>query len=242
MLSVVIPVCNEQENIGKCVTDVKEALSRHGYTFEIIVVDDGSRDHTFAVGNELAREMPCLRVLRHARNLGIGAAIRTGVSAVNGAIVVVVDADLSYSVDCLLRIVRQVQTCDVVTCSPYLRGIATQGIDPLRLFASRAVNVMYRIVIGGRLTCYTSMVRAYKTDALRSVDWNSKGFESQAEILANLLRSGWRIVEVPATLQRRAVGASKFNILREFVRHLRLVLHLIATMKSSRSMNGTCLD
>lgn len=227
LVSVVIPACNEEDSIRSCVVGVSGVLRGHGYGYEVIIIDDGSRDGTFSVSAELAKEMSSTRVLRHSENLGVGAAIRTALSAVRGDVIVVMDADLSYSTDCLPRLIREARNFDLVICSPYLKGVRTQGVSLARLLASRGASVVYRIVIGGHLTCYTSMVRGYRANVLRSIHWYSNGFESQAEILAKFIRDKRRIIEIPATLRKRKVGVSKFRIVQESIRHLRLMLYLL---------------
>ncbi|MBT7479375.1 MAG: glycosyltransferase family 2 protein, partial [Gammaproteobacteria bacterium] len=91
-LSIVIPVCNEEESIGTLVNEIDQVLER-SLGYEIIVVDDGSRDATLSVLSELKQGLDQLRVVRHLQNSGQSTAIRTGVKAANAPWIATLDGD-----------------------------------------------------------------------------------------------------------------------------------------------------
>jgi glycosyltransferase involved in cell wall biosynthesis len=92
-LSIVIPVYNEEENVGPLIQEINEAVGPLGKPYEIVVVDDGSRDATFTVLTRLHRQEACLRVVRLKRNFGQTAAIAAGLTYAGGDVVVLMDGD-----------------------------------------------------------------------------------------------------------------------------------------------------
>src|SRR5437899_1056135 len=104
-LSLVLPAYNEAEGIGPAITEADAALSQFAGDYEILVVDDGSRDTTAAVVTELARERSRVRLLRHGCNRGYGAALRTGFEAARGERVAFTDADGQFDLAELERLV-----------------------------------------------------------------------------------------------------------------------------------------
>jgi dolichol-phosphate mannosyltransferase len=106
-LSVVIPCYNEMATLERCVARV---LSIASDNLEIIIVDDCSTDDSFSIANTLARRHQEIRVLRHAKNTGKGAAIRSGISEASSNFVAIQDADLEYDPKDLLRLVEPLAT------------------------------------------------------------------------------------------------------------------------------------
>src|SRR4051812_4367098 len=92
-LSLILPAYNEADGIAVAVAEADDALRQFADDYEILVVDDGSRDGTAAVVEEVARQRPHVRLLRHPRNRGYGAALRTGFEGANGERVAFTDAD-----------------------------------------------------------------------------------------------------------------------------------------------------
>ncbi len=232
-ISVILPMFNEATNAA-CIVAVGGMLERTGRSWEIIVVDDGSTDGTALAVTAAAKGMQNVTIQSHQRNEGLGAAIRTGVSASTGECIIVLDADLSYDVRCIPKLLEKMENNDVVVCSPYMKGASSEGPPRTRIWASRAVNTLYRALIDRGLTCYTGMARAYRRDALRSVEWSSDGFESQAEILARLVLQNRAICEIPVVLSKRRAGRSKLAVHREILAHLKLLARLAFLASSCR--------
>lgn len=221
-LSVLIPVYNEEQNIDLTLSTLRQALEGIA-DFEIIVIDDGSKDGTL----ERIMKHNYVNVISHSRNRGLGAAVRTGIAACAGDVIITYDSDLSYDVSHIPRLIRAIDACDAVTCSPYGRGGRVIGINILRLLLSKAISVAYSLITGVNLSCFTSMCRAYQSIALRTINIEFDGFESQAEILCKLALKGYTIREIPAGLRVRLRGYSKFKTLGVMIRHLRLLVFLV---------------
>jgi dolichol-phosphate mannosyltransferase len=222
-VTVVIPMFDEAENARGTITAVGAALEAKGWSYEIVPVNDGSRDATADLLSELAAADPRVRPVIYQVNRGRGYALRRGFAAAEGDIVVALDADLSYSVDHATRMVEVLledPEADIVLASPYMPGGSVEGVPFVRLAFSRIGNIVLRAALPQRIYTSTGVVRAYRLDVLRSLDLESDGKEIHLEILSDAIAMGYRIVEMPATLRARKRGRSKFRPRATVASHL----------------------
>ena len=225
-LAIVVPCFNEAESVGKLRQNL-ERLSETlpaKYAAEFLLVDDGSGDGTAATLEREFQDFPAARVLRHERNLGIAAAISTGIRAASSEIVCSIDADCSYDpvqlVDMLPLLADDVA---MVVASPYHPQGKVNHVPAWRLKLSKAASGMYRVVLRQKLHTYTSCFRVYRRSAVVDVPLRHNGFVGIAELVCELDRRGEKVVECPATLDIRTTGQSKMRILRAGWAHLRLI-------------------
>jgi dolichol-phosphate mannosyltransferase len=228
-LSVVVPVFNEQDNVGPLLREILAAL-RGRVEFEAIFVDDNSRDGTLAVLQALKAEAPELRVLRHERQSGQSTAIRTGVKAARGAWIATLDGD------------GQNDPADI----PKLLAQRESAPPQVKLFAGWRVN---RRDSGSKrwASKWANAIRARMLrDDTPDTGCGIKLFERQAfldlpyfdhmhrYLPALMQRAGWRTVSVPVNHRPRSAGVSKYNNLNRAlvgIRDLRGVAWLIARSK-----------
>ena len=205
-ISVIIPACNEAATLPEIVERVRAT----GLVSEIIVVDDGSTDDSATVLTRLKNSgQPELRVLRHPRNRGKGAAIRTGLAEVTGAITLVQDADLEYNPQEYPALLAPFSEADVEAVygsrnlRPNLRS--TQMFYWGGRFLSWTTNLLYR----SRLTDEATGYKVIRTPLLRALNLHEDGFEFCPELTGKLLRRGIRIREVPISYQPRSWADGK---------------------------------
>ncbi len=230
MLSVIVPMFNEEENVRSTVDRIAAVLKGgfHDGPWEIILVNDGSVDETWEVARRLAMdpEYPWLRVKGYAHNRGRGCALRTGFAAARGLWVVATDADLSYEPDYILELVtvlREREDIDVVLASAYMPGGGVQGVSFDRLFVSRAANVILSWFMSPgnqKLHTITCVFRAYRRQVLDHLDLESDGKDIHLEILSKALMLGYRVTEVPVILRGRSKGRSKHKVRATAASHL----------------------
>jgi hypothetical protein len=224
-VSVLIPAYNEAAIIERTLSTVRDHLSARSdsYTWEILVVDDGSTDGTGALADAFAAGDERVRVLHHRTNFGLGQALRYGFAQAHGDVVVTLDADLTYSVDHIDRLLDAFTEtgAKIVVASPYAHGGLTTRVPFRRLLPSRVANVLLAAASNAHISTYTGMVRAYDTRLLRSLNVRAMGMDVNAEILrqAQILRA--RIVEIPAHLDwtgaDRPAGGSALRMPRTTV-------------------------
>src|SRR4051812_19561750 len=142
-LSLILPAYNEAAGIAEAVAEADDALARFAGDYEILVVDDGSRDDTAAIAEAVARDRPRVRLLRHDVNRGYGAALRTGFEAARGALVAFTDADGQFDLADLERLVY------LADLAPVVVGYREQRQDPWRRrFISWGYNQIARRLFG----------------------------------------------------------------------------------------------
>jgi glycosyltransferase involved in cell wall biosynthesis len=208
LLSVIVPVYNERNTVGEIIRRMR--LVELPVELEIIVVDDGSEDGTDRV---LALvEDSTVRVIAHPANRGKGAAVRTGLAAARGDLVLVQDGDLEYDPQDWPRLLAPVVAgkTRVVFGSRYI-GEREAG-SFFRWLGDRALSlttsVLYNTAISDMETCYKLVDR----EILDGLDLRSEGFDIEPEITAKLLRQRHRIYEVPISYASRTPEEGrKFN-------------------------------
>ena len=207
LLTVIVPVYNEVETIDQLVRRVLAAP----YAKQLIVVDDGSTDGTAEV-LEAWQRCPGIELLRHGKNRGKGAAIRTGLELARGRFTIVQDADLEYDPEDYPRLMEPLLSgaAQVVYGSRYIHP--NEGSVPRwRLFrwGVSVLNVCVRLLYGTRLTDEATCYKAFPTSLLRSMDLQCERFEFCPEVTAKTCRLGLTILEVPIRYDARSVEAGK---------------------------------
>ncbi|HEY6233759.1 MAG TPA: glycosyltransferase family 2 protein, partial [Candidatus Elarobacter sp.] len=166
-MSVLIPAYNEAAIIERTLSTVRDHLSTRpdAHSWEMLVVDDGSTDGTGDLAEAFAAGDERIRVLRHRTNFGLGQALRYGFAQAKGDVVVTLDADLTYSVDHVDRLLDAFEQtgAKIVVASPYAHGGVTTRVPFRRLLPSRVANVLLAAASNAHISTYTGMVRAYDT-------------------------------------------------------------------------------
>lgn len=195
-LSVIIPVYNEAETIVEIIRKVKAVpLDK-----EIIVVNDCSLDGT----EEILANISDLKIIKHEKNRGKGAAIRTGLKEVSGDIVIIQDADLEYEPNDYLKLIVPIESgqTEVVYGSRNL-AINKSGKKIYKwggIFLSRLANFLYGLNITDEATGY----KVFKTKLLKNLDLKCERFDFCPEVTAKLGRNKYKIIEVPISYNPRS--------------------------------------
>jgi len=203
-VSVVCPFFNEAQIIEQAIRKMIEQLSRLKARWELIVVNDGSTDGSEAIARRVAAESPRVRVLGYPRNRGRGYAMRTGIAAARGDIVVTTEIDLSWGdtiVGALVDAMQRWQDADIVIASPHLSGGGYKNVPAKRVWLSRIGNRVIRICMSNAVTMNTGMTRAYRREVIQSLPLIEDDKEVHLEILLKALAFGYRIREIPAVLE-----------------------------------------
>ena len=211
-VSVVIPVYNEEANVAELVERVGGAMRRAGKSFELICIDDGSRDHTAAKLEALAAERPWLKPLYLIRNYGQSAALQAGFDAAQGEVIVTLDGDLQNDPDDvpeLLRMLDEQPEIDVI--SGWRKDRQDRAVS--RKLPSMAANSLISRVTGVKLHDYGCALKLYRADVIRGLRLYG---ELHRFIPALAAEVGAKIVEVPVRHHARTRGQSKYGIDRTF--------------------------
>jgi glycosyltransferase involved in cell wall biosynthesis len=204
VLSVVMPVFNERDTIEEIIHRVLAVDLR----IELIVIDDASTDGTSQILDELQKAHGFV-LLKQPRNSGKGAALRRGIAAITGDLVIFQDADLEYSPEEYSLLTELICTgrADVVYGSRFLgrhRVFLLTHYLGNRLLTF-ITNVLYNTMLTDMETCYKVM----RTDVLRSMELKSDGFGIEPEITAKVFKRRYRVYEVPISYDGRGYDEGK---------------------------------
>jgi glycosyltransferase involved in cell wall biosynthesis len=205
-ISVVIPLFNEEENVAPLLEELLTALRAHGRRFEVICVDDGSRDRTFENLRALASREPALRVIRFRRNFGQTAAMSAGIEAARGEVIVPMDGDLQNDPADIAKLLDGLEKgYDVVSGWRKDRRDREFG----RKLPSRAANWLISAVSGVRLHDYGCSLKAYRREVLEGVKLYGE-MHRFIPIYASWL--GARVTEMVVNHRPRRAGKSKYGL------------------------------
>jgi len=229
MISIVIPAFNEEQNIPRIRTELIPVMERIKVAYEILIVDDGSRDRTVQKVNELMKKSKRIRLLKHGINKGLGHAVRTGIVNAKGDAIVMLDADFTFHPREIPKLYDEyVKTgYDCIIGSHFGEGGKTEDIPIHRLILSRIVNLLYSLLLGQKISSISSIFRVYKASAVKKLKLESGGFDINAEILARMLQNKALVAEVPVTLTSRKFGTSKIKITKEMKSNFKLLWKIL---------------
>ena len=205
-LSVLVPAYNEERTIARCLEAVR---SRNpGRELEVVIVDDGSTDGTYAAAKAAAK--PGDQVLKHERNRGKGAAVRTAIAAATGEVILIQDADLEYDPGDYAKLLEPIEAgrAEVVYGSRILNP--ANGRSYARYYwGGRFISLWTSLLYGVRVTDEPTCYKVFKAGVLRSLDLRCDGFEFCPEATAKVLKRGIRIHEVPISYHPRRIEEGK---------------------------------
>ena len=224
-ISVIFPAYNEEGNIAKAVAQAIDCLNDLFEDWEIIVVDDGSRDGTGKIIDGLAERDPRLVAVHHPRNEGYGAALRSGIERARRELIFFADSDLQFHLAELLLLLTWIEQYDIVI------GYRVKRSDPLyRRINALGWKVLVRLLLGLKVKDIDCAFKMFRSYAFRMIKIDAVGAMVNTDILVQATRLGLKIREVPVThfprLNGKQTGANLRVILKAFRELVRLSVKL----------------
>ena len=228
-VSVLLPTYNEAGNIGRLVREILRVVPD---PVEILVVDDDSPDDTAGEVEALARRDDRVRLLRRTGERGLASAIRDGLAAVRGEVVVWMDCDFSHPPELIPRMLEGIASgYDAVVASRYVPGGSDRRAQRLHRWLSRGITTFASLALGRSFKDYTSGFIAVRRSVLDTVRIGGDYGEYFIALMHRLLRNGCRVLEIPYANVSREVGESKtatsaFGFLARGRRYVSTILSL----------------
>ncbi len=209
-LSIVIPVYNEEESLPKLYCAIMDVMNANQYTYELVFIDDGSKDRSVAVLKELKEQDETIKIIVLRKNFGKAVALQSAFQIVEGDCVITMDADLQDDPNEIPRMLEQINAgFDVVSGWKYNR------LDPLeKRLPSKLFNKVTATLSGVQLHDFNCGFKAYRKEVVKSIDVYGE-LHRYIPVLAH--RKGFAITEIKVHHLKREFGKSKYG----FERYLR---------------------
>jgi len=200
-ISVIFPAYNEEENIVAAVDHARSTLSGLFDALEIIVVNDGSRDRTQILVEEMAVSYPELVSVSHDSNRGYGAALRSGIEKASMDLIFFTDSDMQFDLNEMQHLLKWIDHHEIVA------GYRTRRADPIhRRFNAWGWNMLVRMVLGLRVKDIDCAFKLFRREVFDTIKLESVGAMINTEILATARWKGMGIKEVPVSHYPRMAG------------------------------------
>lgn len=214
-ISIVIPARNEEETLPLLLDDIDKVIKNISYyDFEIIVVDDNSKDKTSEIAN-----LYNVKLIRNKRSPGKGNALISGFENATGEIIIMMDADYSHRAEDIPLFIKMIEKGYGLVVG----SRATGGSDEythIRTFGNIFLTNVFCFFTGKFLTDSLNGFKAFRKEVFTNHFYKSKDFEIEIELLVNTLLSGYEIGEIPSHERARAGGKMKSKVLKHGFRFL----------------------
>jgi len=210
-LSIILPVYNEEHTITEIIDLVQEVRLLNGIEKELIIIDDGSIDSTFEKIMQARNKFSNIKVIKHFRNKGKGAAVKKGVEIATGEIIIIQDADLEYDPWDFNALI-----------SPIIKGKARVVYGSRRLNKDNKKNSSFLFFIGGvfitwlfnilyfqRISDEPTCYKVFRAEIIKNIEIKEEGFNWEPEVSAKIARRGIEIHEVPISYNPRTTKQGK---------------------------------
>lgn len=203
-ITVLIPVYNEKESVLELVKKVEE--TDLGLEKEIILIDDCSTDGTRELYPKINH-----KVLYHEKNMGKGAALRTGLKEASGDVIIIQDADLEYNPEDYIPLVKLIleDKTDVVYGSRLLDNRNSKSFLFLSFIANKTLTLITNLLFRAKLTDMETCYKAFRSEFIKNINIKSNRFDFEPEITAKVLKQNVRFAELPISYNGRAFNEGK---------------------------------
>jgi glycosyltransferase involved in cell wall biosynthesis len=207
LISVVIPVFNEELTIGNVIERLTLVMQKNGFNHEIIVVDDCSTDRSLQVSKNYTAKFFSLK-----NHVGKGYSLRVGFAKAKGEIITTIDSDGSHRPEELPRLLTPIlkNKADLVIGSRYSNQNPAAA-KQLNAAGVRLFNFLIKVLTRVDVSDSQSGYRVMKASVIRNMRLKSNGYEIESEMLVKTARQGFRICEVPISFEQRTYGTSRLD-------------------------------
>jgi dolichol-phosphate mannosyltransferase len=227
-LSVIIPARDEAENLPNCVKEIAKELTSHKIDYEILLIDDGSRDDTPAILEKLVEQFPAARGIRNQGQHGFGRAVRLGLQQFSGDAVAIMMADQSDSPKDLVKywkILKDGHEC--AFGSRFISGSKVSYYPKAKLFVNRIVNTLIRCAFKIKFNDVTNAFKMYRREVIEGCHpFIAPHFNLTVEIPLKAIIRGYSWTVVPISWKNRSKGVAKLKLKEMGSRYFFIIAYL----------------
>ena len=221
-ISILMPAYNEEQNIERVVRQCIAVLDNLKIKGEVIVTNDGSKDNTKKILENLEKEIPRLLVIHHEENMGYGEALHDAINASRGDVIVTMDSDGQFDISelpLLLDLYKQGHKI--------IAGYRKEKKDSfMKVFANKCLILLTNLMFGLKLRDANSAFKLFETKLLKSLKIESRGYQAPTEIMVKFITQGYSIVEVGITHSFREKGKSALGLIKTTMDMLLFLFYL----------------
>ena len=221
-LSIIIPAYNEEGNIKTLLETTDEILQSIPVTFELIVVDDNSKDKTRPIVRELQKINPRITLIERDNERGLATALVRGYNASQGQYLGAMDADLAHNPEYLPKMIGLLDSnkADFIIGSRYAKGATFTGKPLLNKIASLSGQFLIKIILGLNVKDTSNNYRIFKKEIWEKIknQLHPDGNIMLTEIVYRAYKNNFRIAEIPISYIERRAGKSKLSVFKETVK------------------------
>jgi|SRR5579885_807768 len=214
-VSIIIPVYNEEKTVRQLLKKIA-GLELPNAEKEIIVIDDGSSDATEYIISQFTVQSPQFTVLKHKKNQGKGAAVKTGIKHASGDYIIIQDADLEYNPSDISKLLQPIQKGEAkVVYGTRLKRLPNFSRDErtprffLHYLGNRSLSLLTSLLYGQWITDMETCYKIFPKEAINQIQLHARGFEFEPEITAKLLKQKYKIVEIGISTTPRGYEEGK---------------------------------
>ncbi|MBI2028412.1 MAG: glycosyltransferase family 2 protein [Candidatus Levybacteria bacterium] len=206
-LSVFLPTYNEEENIQKAVESIYNYIEKNILDFELIVVNDGSKDKTKDIVEKLKKKYKNLRLINHTKNMGYGRALRSGFENSRKKHIFYTDADNQFDISEIKKLIPLLKEYDIVS------GYRIKRRDPLmRIIIADTYNLLIRILFNLKIRDVDASFKIYKRRIFDNISLKSNTGLIDAEVLIKSLKNGYSIGQIGVSHFPRRFGRTTYEV------------------------------
>lgn len=231
-LTVISPLYNEEPVIKSSVEKLLEALGEFNFSWELILVNDGSKDNSGKVIEAIAKNEPRIKIISYKNNRGRGYALRSGFKASEGKYVITTESDLTWGKDIIKKLYNELlaSEADIVIASPYAKDGRLENVPAKRALLSKLGNQILKLTVPVPITMLSGMTRGYNGDLIRNIPLEEDRKEIHLEIVSKCVMLGCTFSEVPAVLRWEPPTKNKTGRKSKFKAGKLIKSHLLFSM------------
>lgn len=232
-IAVIIPIYNEEETLHNLFykIDGLHKILKDDYNVKFILINDGSTDDSKKLMIDKYGESTFVDILSHEKNLGYGASLKTGFKKALSEgyhYIVTIDADTNYDQFLIPHFIYEFnpEKEDILAASPWHPECSKNNFPLMRFILSYSMSMLYQAALKPEckpLTCYSACFKLYKREVIENINYRSNDFLTNSEIISLALLKGYKVRELPVSVNYRLFGSSKMKKLHHIIKHLKFL-------------------